>query len=104
MEDIILISYLNDFIFCPVSIYFHKLYGGLNKEIYQNTTQIEGTNAHKKVDTSKYSTKATILQGIEVYTEKFGILGKIDMFDIETGILTERKKKVKTVYDGYNYK
>ena len=27
MDDIILISNLNDFIFCPVSIYFHKLYG-----------------------------------------------------------------------------
>ena len=27
MEDLILISNLNDFIFCPVSIYFHKLYG-----------------------------------------------------------------------------
>lgn len=27
MEEIILISWLNDFIFCPVSIYFHNLYG-----------------------------------------------------------------------------
>ena len=27
MEDLIIISNLNDFIFCPASIYFHKLYG-----------------------------------------------------------------------------
>ena len=26
MDDIIIISNLNDFIFCPASIYFHKLY------------------------------------------------------------------------------
>lgn len=27
MDDLIIISNLNDFIFCPASIYFHKLYG-----------------------------------------------------------------------------
>ena len=103
MEDIILISYLNDYIFCPVSIYFHKLYGNVNKEVYQSTVQIEGTNAHEAIDNSKYSTKVSILQGTEVFTEEFGILGKIDTFDIEKRVLTERKKKVKQIYDGYAF-
>ena len=49
MEETILISYLNDFIFCPISIYFHKLYGGLKKELYQTTYQTEGTNAQKNL-------------------------------------------------------
>lgn len=35
MEDLILITQLNDFIFCPASIYFHKLYGSESKLLYQ---------------------------------------------------------------------
>ena len=57
MEETILISYLNDFIFCPVSIYFHKLYGAMDKTLYQSSFQIDGTNAHKAIDSKKYSTK-----------------------------------------------
>ena len=101
MEETILISYLNDFIFCPISIYFHKLYGTLDKSIYQSTYQVKGTNAHLTVDTQKYSDKKTILQGINVYSEEFKIMGKIDTFDIEKEILTERKNKIIKIYDGY---
>lgn len=101
MEEIILISYLNDFIFCPVSIYFHKLYGNMKVTLYQNSYQINGTAAHKTIDTKTYSTSSNILQGIDVYTEEFGILGKIDVFDIKKGILTERKNKILEIYDGY---
>lgn len=101
MEEIILISYLNDFIFCPVSIYFHKLYGDLDKRLYQTTVQINGTNAHKSIDTKKYSSKKAILQSINVYSEEFGIQGKIDTFDTDSGILTERKNKIIKIYDGY---
>ena len=32
MDDYILISWLNDFIFCPISIYFHQLYGNKEKK------------------------------------------------------------------------
>lgn len=101
MEEIILISYLNDFIFCPVSIYFHKLYGGLEKTLYQTTYQLQGTAAHTTIDTQKYSTKKNILQSQAVYCAEFGIQGKIDIFDIDKGILTERKNKVVQIYDGY---
>lgn len=103
MEEIILISYLNDFIFCPVSIYFHKLYSNLHTTLYQRPYQINGTDAHKTIDSKTYSSKSTILQGIDVYTEKYGILGKIDVFDTESGILTERKNKITEIYDGYVY-
>ena len=64
MEETILISYLNDFIFCPVSIYFHKLYGQLDKNIYQSTFQVNGTDAHKSIDEKTYSSRKNILQGI----------------------------------------
>lgn len=101
MEEIILISYLNDFIFCPISIYFHKLYGGLDKTLYQTSYQINGTNAHKSIDSKSYSSRKDILQSLEVYSAEFGIQGKIDVFNIATKTLTERKNKISNIYDGY---
>lgn len=101
MEEIILISYLNDFIYCPISIYFHKLYGNMEKSLYQRDYQINGTHAHNSIDNHTYSSKNEILQGIDVFTEKYGILGKIDIFDIKKCILTERKNNINEVYDGF---
>lgn len=101
MEEIILISYLNDFIYCPISIYFHKLYGNMEKSLYQRDYQINGTHAHTSIDNHTYSSKNEILQGIDVFTEKYGILGKIDIFDIKKGILTERKNNINEVYNGF---
>lgn len=101
MENPITFSQLNDFIFCPASIFFHNFYNERDKISYQSISQIAGTNAHKTVDTATYSTKKTILQGIEVYSDKYGLVGKIDLFNIDTGMLTERKKKIQMIYDGY---
>lgn len=101
MENPILITWLNDFIFCPVSIYFHNLYGDSNRVSFQDTYQINGTHSHENVDNGGYSTKASILSGISVYCEKYGITGKIDIFYSEKGELRERKKKIKQIYDGY---
>lgn len=101
MEETIIISYLNDFIFCPISIYFHKLYGNLDRNLYQTEYQINGTNAHKAVDNKTYSTSKNILQGIDIYSQKYGIEGKIDIFNINKGELVERKNKINQIYDGY---
>jgi len=101
MEETILISYLNDFIFCPVSIYFHKLYGNLDRTLYQDTTQKEGTHAHKTIDRGTYSTSKNFLQGIEVYSQNYNIIGKIDVFDVKKGMLIERKNKISKIYDGF---
>lgn len=101
MDDAILITEINDFIFCPASIYFHKLYGSLDNMIFQSEDQINGTAAHKSVDKGTYSSKNSILSGTDVYSEKYNLIGKIDIFDIEKGKLRERKKKIKVIYDGY---
>ncbi|WAW14525.1 type V CRISPR-associated protein Cas4 [Peptostreptococcus equinus] len=101
MDNLIIITNLNDFIFCPASIYFHNLYGSLDPIIYNSNKQIDGKNAHESVDKNKYSTKKNILTGISVYSEKYGLTGKIDIFDSEQGLLTERKKKIVNIYDGY---
>lgn len=101
MESYIPISFLNDFIFCPRSIYFHQLYGGYDKQTYQQKPQIAGRAAHTSIDEKSYSTRKNILQGVEIYCEQYRICGKIDLFDIDSGKLTERKRQIKTIYDGY---
>ena len=93
MNETILITELNDFIFCPASIYFHKLYGNRDVMTYQNKAQINGTHAHKSIDNGTFSSEKKIMMAIDVYSEKYDLIGKIDMFDISIGLLRERKKK-----------
>lgn len=99
-EQPVAISLSNDFIFCPASIFFHSLETEENIMV-QDSFQLNGTNANKHSDSATYSTEKSVLQGVSVYCEKYNLIGKIDVFDEKTGILTERKKKIKTVYDGY---
>lgn len=101
MEETIILSELNDFIFCPLSIYFHGLYGDLEKITYQETRQLAGTKAHENIDQNKYSSRKDILQGIYVYSHTYNILGKIDLYDLKTSTLIERKNIIKKIYDGY---
>lgn len=90
MEDLILISNLNDFIFCPASIYFHGLYGGADKLTYQSAYQINGTKAHENVDAGKYSTRKSIITALDVYSQEYGVVGKIDIYDKDKKMLIER--------------
>ena len=101
MEQPISVSNLNDFVFCPASIYFHRFYEDLSTLLFQSECQLAGTHAHRTVDSGRYSTRRNILQGIGIYSERYNLVGKIDIFDVKTGVLTERKKKILTIYDGY---
>lgn len=101
MFDYIPITYLNDFIFCPRSIYFHQLCEGENQMLYHRKEQTNGRFKHESVENKNYSTKRNILQGIYVYSEKYKLCGKIDLFDIDKGVLSERKARIKEIYDGY---
>lgn len=101
MDDYIIFSWLNDYIFCPVSIYFHQLYGEKKTTLVQNRNQLEGACAHSAVDEGRYSTRKDVLQAAFVICEKYRLFGRIDVFDIKNGILTERKKKISRIYDGY---
>ena len=101
MENAILFTQLNDFVFCPISIFFHSLCGNQSTETYQRKEQIMGTHVHSKIDNKEYSSSSHILQGMMCYCEKYNLIGKIDLYDIDKGLLTERKRKIKVVYDGY---
>lgn len=103
MDDLIQISQLNDFIFCPASIYFHNLYGNTDVMMYQSEYQIDGSAVHKNVDNGKYSSMKNILTGIDIYCEKYGLKGKIDIFDIDNKMLVERKNFISRIFDGQIY-
>lgn len=101
MESYLVISFLNDFIFCPRSIYFHNLYGSVDKSMYHSDKQTKGLIAHKTIDTNKYTTSKDIYMGIDIYSHTYGLCGKIDIFDTKKHKLIERKRKITTIYDGY---
>jgi CRISPR-associated exonuclease Cas4 len=101
MEAYIAISFLNDFIFCPRSIYFHQLYANFNTSLFYQRPQLDGLAAHGTIDEKSYSTSKHILQGYEIFCEQYNLCGKIDLFDINSGKLTERKREIKVIYDGY---
>ncbi len=101
MENLLLISNLNDFVFCPYSIYLHNVYNALDSEQYQQTVQVAGKNAHETIDQATHDTKAHIMHGISVYSEQYGLIGKIDTYDAKLKKLTERKNQIKQIYDGY---
>lgn len=103
MENYIRISSLNDFIFCPKSIYFHNLYENYEKQVYQDTPQINWTLNHTIIDSWKYSTSNEILQAISIYSEKYGLAGKIDVFHVGKKSLMERKSHISQVYQWQIY-
>jgi len=103
MESYIRISTLNDFVFCPKSIYFHDLYDKFDKKIYQEEAQHAGKIAHEAIDEKIYSTAKKYIQSLSVYSDKYKLCGKIDIYNSETKTLVERKNKITRVYDGYKY-
>lgn len=100
-HNVLNISQLNDFIFCPYSIYLHNVYQALDDEQFHDTPQVAGKQAHETVDNGSYSTKKNVLTGMFVYSEYYGLVGRIDQYFVENKKLIERKKKIKTIYDGY---
>ncbi len=104
MESYLMITQINDFIFCPRSIFFHNVFSeNFDPSVFRETPQKVGTAVHRAVDEQRYSSRSDILQGITVYSEKYNLLGRIDIFDTASGQLTERKFSVTAVYPGFRY-
>lgn len=101
MESYIPISFLNDFIFCPRSIYFHQLHGSLEQNLYHRKPQSEGKAIHESIEKKTYTTSKYVLIGMDLYSEKYGLHGKLDIFFIDRGLLFERKRSIQKIYDGY---
>ena len=103
MEDYIPISTLNDFIFCPYSIYLHNVYMETDEGLYHATPQTRGKIAHEAVDSKRASNRADDLLALPVLSEEYGLIGKIDIYRGKEHKLIERKYQLKNIYQGQIY-
>ncbi|MEG1572442.1 MAG: type V CRISPR-associated protein Cas4 [Bacteroidales bacterium] len=103
MENLISISSLNDFIFCPYSIYLHNVYMNTDEDIVHAAPQKLGIAAHQAIDEKTYSSRKSDITALSVYSYEFGIMGKIDLYRQSIKMLIERKYKLETIYQGQIY-
>lgn len=104
MESYLMMTQINDFLFCPRSMYFSGIYRNtVNTDMFHQLPQTVGQSAHAAVDEHRYSTRKSIITGMTVYSERYNLLGCIDIFDVASGLLTERKYSITAVYDGFRY-
>lgn len=103
MDDYISISTLNDYIFCPYSIYLHNVYMEADEGLYHATPQTQGAIAHSAVDKKTTSTTKNEIQALPISSEQLGVMGKIDIYRTNEKILIERKYKLKQIYRGQLY-
>jgi len=103
MDDYIAIATLNDYIFCPYSIYLHNVYMDTDEGMYKATPQIKGTLVHEGVDHKTSSTKKTDIFSIHVYSDTLGVFGKIDVYKTDKKQLIERKNNLKQIFRGQIY-
>ena len=93
---------LNDFIFCPYSIYLHNIYMDADEETYHAVPQTRGKIAHEATDNKK-STRKTDIMALPVFCNEIGIMGRIDLYKYEEKHLIERKYKLTKIYQGQLY-
>lgn len=103
MEDYISISTLNDFIFCPYSIYLHNVYMEADEDIYHATPQTRGRVSHESVDKKTAGGNRNDIVALPVFSEEFGVMGKIDLYKLNERTLIERKYQLKQIYQGQLY-
>ena len=103
MDSLIPISAINDFLYCPKSLYLHSVYSAFETKVYHDTPQTVGTIAHENIENGKYTTAKHIFQGLSVASERLGVKGKIDVYDSQKQYLIERKYRVKQIYLGFKY-
>ncbi|MBQ6069213.1 MAG: type V CRISPR-associated protein Cas4 [Bacteroidales bacterium] len=103
MEDNISISTLNDFIFCPYSIYLHNVYMETDEGLYHAAPQTKGKLAHEPVDSKTSSNRKEEILALPVMSEQLGVMGKIDVYRKKEKQLIERKYQLKQIYQGQIY-
>ena len=103
MKELIPISKLNDFDFCPYSIYLQNVYMDTDGDLYRAQPQTRGHNAHRKVDDKMTSTSNNVIESLPVISQELGLYGKIDVYDSAKKRLIERKFSLKNLFRGKYY-
>lgn len=71
--------------------------------MYQDSPQEEWTISHLPIDFKNYSTSKNIVQSMSIYSDKYNLCGKIDLYHKDKKSLMERKTKITKLYQGYIY-
>ena len=71
--------------------------------LYHAAPQTIGKISHSSIDNRTYSSHKDDYTSIAVFSEKYNLSGKIDLFKKQEGILIERKYKLKHIYSGHYY-
>lgn len=103
MDDYLNISTLNDFIFCPYSIYLHNVYMEADEGMYHAVPQVKGKVSHTGIDNKTYSTRKTDVMSMPICSNQLGAVGKIDLYKADKKSLIERKYRLKQVFRGQIY-
>ena len=100
MEHYLAITTLNDFIFCPYSIYLHEIYHQNREEAYHSAFQSKGKRLHHFIENNQDENS---WKNAFVYSEKLKIYGRIDDYNKRTKELIEYKSTVAIAFRGYYY-
>ena len=102
MKDIIAISALNQYVFCPRRCALMHVEGIWS----DNEHTAKGTILHKNADEKGYETSgaAKLLRALPLYSENYGLSGRADIVEVRAGeiIPVEYKKGKKREFDNDN--
>ena len=103
MDDFIPISQLNDFVFCPYSIYLHNVYMGGDETLYHAAPQTQGNASHEAIDNKTSNHRKNTILSLPVGSHRLRVVGKIDTYKKEEHLLVVRKHNLKHIFRGQLY-
>ena len=71
--------------------------------MYHATPQIRGRMAHETVDEKTASNRRDCMLSFPVFSEKYKLMGKIDVYSADKKLLVERKYQLKQIFQGQIY-
>ena len=74
-----------------------------DKDVYHAKPQTRGRNAHETVDVKNVSKSNNIIEALPIISHELGIFGKIDIYNLKSKSLIERKYALKKIYQGQYY-
>lgn len=74
-----------------------------DKSLYHAMPQTQGRVAHKSVDGKTANNRHDVILCLPVYSEEYGLMGKIDTYRQKEKKLIERKYQLKQIFQGQIY-
>ncbi len=74
-----------------------------DQSLYHATPQTRGKVVHESVDNKTASNRSHDILSLPVYSEEYGLMGKIDIYKKKEKKLIERKYQLKQIFQGQIY-